>query len=393
MPSSSGSPLSPRGVETWRIYAANALTAFAVNGLGAVLLPLRADLGVSYAEVAFFPTAYAMATLTTGFFGGAIARTLGPKWLLVTSFSCFVLGAGLFWLPLHALTLVGAVVMGTGAGLTMQAIPTALMMLHGAYTAVAMSESNATASAAAVTAPSLVGAALGMGLGWRFGYLVPLLALSTLLIVLMLRPSRTGTERPAPTPLEATSGRGAVLLPFMCCVLAVSSEFATVFWAAQELEQRFSVAASTAVASVSVFVAGIAAGRILGRGVIRRAAPHVAATIAGLSTLVGFAVFYWAPVFLVGVVGLGIMGLTISILYPILITRVLAAFPGQPEKGSQLGVINNGLSVGVSPMLLALIAEAVGLRLAMLIIPTYIVTLVLLQWFVRGRGAPLTRPR
>ena len=374
----SRSPLAPRGAETWRIYASNALGAYTINGLGAVQLPLRAGLGISYEEAAFFATMYAAATIVVGLVGGRVARALGPDRLLVVAMAAFALGAVTFWMPSHPAALAGAFILGAAGGLTLQLIPTALMRLHGEHTAVAMAEANALATFCGMAAPLVIGGMLALGLGWQFGYLLPLLGVAAVVVLLAVR-SSPDAARPAPAPLRTTGRRGAAWAPLASIIMAVSAEFGIVFWAARSVEERFGVPTSVAVATTGVFVAGIATGRLLGRPLIGRLEPFRAIMMATAAALAGYAIFYFAPIYPVALVGLAICGLSMAIMFPILMTRILAAFPGRPERASQFGVLANGVSVGLSPLLLAVIAGAIGMRLAMIWPPALLVVLAIVQ--------------
>lgn len=379
--------MSPRGVETWRLYATHGVSSFVVNGLGAVLLPLQGDLGVSYASVALYPTVYSVSTVVVGLIGGPFARKLGNTRMLAAGLTFLLLGAMLFWVPSQPSTFAGALALGLGGAFTLQVIPGRLSQIHGAHTDIAMSEANSLASFCAVAPALLVGAVLGMGLTWRVGYLVPVIAASALILLATVR-QKPQIERPEPAPLAATSGTGAWLVPLIGVLLAVSAEFALVFWAASVTSVRFDVADSLAVITTGAFISGVAIGRLLGRGVIRRLTPYGSLTTGIAVALSGFALFYLAPAYPMAVAGLFVTGLGLSILYPVLGTRILAAFPGNTERGSQLTVLGIGTAVGLSPLILGVIAQGIELHLATLIVPLYLIALAILLTLTRARVQP-----
>lgn len=369
--------LAPRGAETWRLYAVMGIGSFVVNGLGAVLLPLQADLGVDYASVALYPTVYSLSTIAVGLVGAPLARRLGHTRLLIVSLALLIAGAALFWLPSRPATLVGALVLGLGTACMLQVVPGRLSQLYGTRTDIAMSEANSAASFSAIAPALLVGAVLGLGITWRFGFLAPILAAGLVLLISTLR-HQPDDDRPAPAPLAATHGTGAWLVPFVGAILVVSSEFALVFWSASVTSERFAVDDSVAVITMGALISGIAIGRLFGRGVISRLTPYAAAMSAIAVALAGFITFFASPVYPVAVLGLFVNGLGLSIVYPILATRILAAFPGNTERGSQLTVLAIGTSTGLSPLLLGVLAGQMELHLATLIVPVYLVTLAVL---------------
>ena len=61
------------------LYAALGMLGFLLNGIGAILAPLQEQLGVSRAEVAFYPSLFAVALVVTGLFGGPFVRAIGHR--------------------------------------------------------------------------------------------------------------------------------------------------------------------------------------------------------------------------------------------------------------------------------------------------------------------------
>lgn len=198
------------------------------------------------------------------------------------------------------------------------------------------------------------------------------------LILLATLRSTPDADRPEPTPLAATHGMGAWLVPFIGVLFAVGGEFALVFWAASTTAARFDVGDSVAVTTTSAFIGGVAIGRLFGTTLIRRMTPYGAVMTAIAVALAGFAAFFFAQSYPVAVLGLFVTGLGLSIIYPVLGTRILAAFPGNAERGSQLTVLSIGTAVGLSPLILGMVAQQVELHLATLIVPIYLVLLAVL---------------
>ena len=75
------------------LYAALGMLGFLLNGIGAILAPLQEQLGVSRAEVAFYPSLFAIALVITGLVGGPFVRRVGHRIGLVAAITGQIAGA------------------------------------------------------------------------------------------------------------------------------------------------------------------------------------------------------------------------------------------------------------------------------------------------------------
>src|SRR6266545_6031939 len=306
-----------------------------LNGLGAVLAPLQADLQVSRAQVAFYPSLFAAGLLAVGAFGGPLVARAGRSVALQAALAALMLGGSLLAVPARAITLAGAVLLGAGGALLVQLVPALLAGLHPQAVTAAVGEANAVASTASVVAPLAVAAALASGLGWRLGYLgFPLAALA----VLLLRARRTAL----PAPPDARSGSPAgdrvgapMLSRWTDVLLAVSAEFCMVFWAPSALADWHGATADQAPAVAALFLVGMAGGRALAAPVTRWLPAARAVLLAGSGlAAAGFAVFWAAPTLALAGVGLLVAGLGVALLYPATVSRAVAAWPHAPDQAA-----------------------------------------------------------
>ena len=125
------------------------------------------------------------------------------------------------------LTLIGAALLGLGSALIIALVPAALGARHPRFTTAALGEANAVSSFASLLAPAAVAGAIGLGVGWAAGYLLPVLPVAVaLLVVLLLQrrdweqtsdaagpavraDPRPGTgARPTAPPLDRAAARG-----------------------------------------------------------------------------------------------------------------------------------------------------------------------------------------
>lgn len=375
---------------TLTLFAALGVMAFLLNGLGSILVPLQEQLGVSAADVAFYPTLFAVALIVIGLLGGPLVYRLGHRAGLVASIALLLVGAALLACPVRVLTLVGAAVLGLGASLTILLVPTALSRRHPIAAPAVLGEANAVASVTSLLAPLAVAAALALGLGWRTGYVLPMVpACLVLLYVLIRRPLGLGGPRPAPevavgvdgatvaaAPPAASGLTTGRLVPRLAAVLlAVAVEFGFVLWAARALVDWHGADVAVAAALSSAFLVGMAVVRSLSTPLTAGRHPLLV-VLAGCGTaLVGFLVFWTVPSTYGSAAGLLIAGGGVALMYPMLLARVVAARPGETDRTARYATLMSGSAIAGAPLGLALLAEAVGLRAAYLAVPVVLLAL------------------
>jgi fucose permease len=365
-----------RGGATWLLYGLLSCFGFLLNGLGAVLDPLRRELHVSRAQVAFYPTLFAAGLLTVGLAGGALVGRIGRAPALRAALVGMVAGGLLLATTQRALTIAGALLLGLGGALLIQLLPVLLADLHPGAAAAAVGEANGLASTASILGPLAVAGALSAGLGWRAGYLAAPLALLVVLIPATWRVALPGARRahgPAPGDDAAP-----LLGRWFDVLLAVSVEFCMVFWAASAMTEWRHASDSAAAAVAALFLVGMAGGRAVAAPVTRRFARDQALlfTCAAVAAA-GFAAFWLAPTLVLSGAGLLVVGWGVALMYPTTISRVVAAWPHAPDRAGARGALASGVAIGGAPYLLARLADAVGLRTAYLIVPGLLLALAI----------------
>jgi fucose permease len=363
-----------RGYVTWLLYAIFGCMAFLLNGLGAVLAPLQAELGVKRGDVAFYPSLFALGLVVVGLSGGSLVGRIGRRATLRLSIGGMILGALLFAVPGRIPSLLGALLLGLGAALLIQLVPALLAVIHAQSATAAVGEANGVASAASVVAPLAVGAALSVGLGWRIGYLaLPLVALA----VAFLPAWRLNVPV---AQVFAGDPRSRTVAPLFWrwfdLLVAVSVEFCMVFWAASAMGEWHHATTAQAPALASLFLVGMATARFLASPITRlfpEARVLILASI-GLAA-VGFALFWSVPLLVVAAFGLLVTGFGIAMLYPTLVSLLIATWPQAPDQAAARAALASGLAIGVTPFLLGRLSDAIGLRAAYLIVPGLLVVL------------------
>jgi fucose permease len=348
--------------------------AFLLNGLGAVLAPLQAELGVKRGDVAFYPSLFALGLIVVGLSGGSLVGHIGRRATLRLSIGGMVLGGLLFAVPGRIPTLFGALLLGLGAALLVQLMPALLAAIHEQSATAAVGEANGVASASSVVAPLAVGAALSVGLGWRIGYLgLPVLALAAAFIPvwrLNVPLAQTYASDPRSRTVAPLFG------PWFDLLVAVSAEFCMVFWAASAMGEWHHATTAQAPALASLFLVGMATSRFLASPITRffPEARVLILTSIGVAAA-GFALFWSAPILVLAALGLLVTGYGVAMLYPTIVSLLIATWPQAPDQAAARATLGSGLAIGVTPFLLGRLSDGIGLRAAYLIVPGLLVVL------------------
>jgi MFS family permease len=349
--------------------------AFLLNGLGAVLAPLQRDLHVSRGDVAFYPSLFAAGLVVVGLTGGQLVGRIGRTAALRLAMAGMILGGLLLATPVRVATLLGALLLGLGGAVMVQLGPALLSALHPQAPTAAVGEANALASTASVVAPLAVSAALVSGLGWRIGYLGPVLLALALLSVPAWRMAMPEAPRALKDAGDAASA--PLLGPWVDVLLVVSAEFCFVFWAPSALIEWGHASLGHASAIASLFLVGMAVGRGLAVPITRRlsARRELMLACAGVAGA-GFVLFWAAPNVVLAATGLLVAGLGVALLYPTTVSRIVAVWPHAPDKAAAWAALASGLAIGVTPFVLARLSDVAGLRIAYLIVPALLAVLV-----------------
>jgi fucose permease len=364
--------------------------AFMETVLGPIMPFLRTELGLDYTTASLHFSAFALGAVLLGLFGdrlsgrwgrlaslwgGALAMT-GGVMLLVSASSPWATVPAAF-----AMGLCGALVLVTSQALLSDA--------HGDFGAVAVTESNVTASACAISAPLLVGASTALGLGWRPALVLPAAALILLAAVFFFRPP---TLPQAVTKSgEAADGGGLnarYWALWTLVALGVASEWCVAYWGADFLADGTDLSRPAAATSLTAFFAAMLLGRIASSRLARILSPTalLAATLA--LALAGFPLFWFSPGSLLTLAGLFVTGLGIGGVYPLGISAAIASAPGNSDAAAARLTIGGGGALLTAPFILGALADRIGIGTAFsIVIPMLLAALLLALVAGRSRRA------
>ena len=364
------------------LYAAMGVVGYVVNGWGSILGPLRRQLGVPRSDVAFYPSLFAVALVAVGLLGSRVVERVGHRAALAGALGSVLAGVLLLCTSNRTLTLAGALVLGLGAALMVQVVPTALTLRQPAAAVAALGEANAVSSTASVLAPASVAAATAAGAGWQLGYLLPVLPVAAVLLAIFAFGAPPGAPRrhddpEGPRPQERpTPGLepGRLLGRWCDLLLAVSVEFCLVYWAADAFREWHGCTDAAATSLAAAFLAGMALTRCASAR-LTTGHPSTVVLRACATAAAGFIAFWTSPYAAAAAAGLFLAGTGIALLYPVTLARVVAAWPRSRDRAAARAALASGMAIGLAPLLLVRLAGRSGLHLAYLIVPALLLVL------------------
>jgi fucose permease len=269
-------------------------------------------------------------------------------------------------------------------------VPAALSDQHGEMKAVALSEANVIASLFATSAPLLVGSFARSFGGWR-------LALEIMLCIPILMFFGLGKNSSPPNSssnMESASSDRSLptlfWLYWMALMLGVSIEFCMVFWSANYMEQVLGLIKADAARAVSLFLAAMIVGRLLGSRLVQRFSTRLVVTVSMIVATVGFLLFWRAESSFLGLSGLFITGLGVANLYPLILSLAISAADGNTVQAGARATLASGMAILALPLSLGRLADAMGIRSAYGVVILLLISVFLINE-VAGKNHPVNK--
>jgi fucose permease len=369
-----------RDSATWMTYGLVGFFAFMETVLGPIMPFLRRELDLGYAAASLHFSAFALGAVLLGFFGDRIVGRWGRRAALWGGAFGMAAGALLLILGQSAWGTVPATfAMGICGALLIVTSQAVLSDRHGEYSAVALTESNVTASACAIIAPLLVGASAASGLGWRAALVVPAVAL----VLLAARYFSQPLDLP-PNAAENDAPADAPTLPplywafWVLVALGVASEWCVGYWGADFLADGTGLTRPAAATSLTAYFAAMLAGRVVSSRLARTLPPAILLAATLFLALFGFPLFWLSPGTLLALAGLFVTGLGIGGVYPLGVSAAIASAPGNTDAAAARLSVGGGGAILVAPFVLGALADRVGISTAFgIVVPMLLAALVL----------------
>lgn len=354
-----------RTQHTWLLYLVFAVFGFMINALGPVTPFLKADLQLSYTVSSLVFSAFAAGMILTGLVGHVLVQRAGRE---------KVLWLGLFGMCFSALGLAAAQAAWTAVGaafftgfsgsMLATVVPSSLANEHGALRSVALAELNLIAAVSSAAAPLMVGWFSYTLLGWRFALALPLIA------ALVLRFGKSRQIHLADADLAQTAGQAGKKLPsrywvlWFAIILANAIEYCMLSWCADYLENVSGLPKGIAAQAVSIFLAGMILGRLVGSRVLLRFSAYSVITASILIAGAGFALYWIAATAWMAVAGLFLSGLGVANQFPLILSLAIGASDGRTVEATAKSTLASGIAIFTLPLALGRLADMVGIHLA-----------------------------
>jgi len=384
---------------TYSTFASLAMWAWVLYGFGSMLPLLRAEEGASRTLMGMHSFALSLGAIVAGLTFVPLVARLQRRGAALLGMSMIVVGTVALCLVVSpVVTLPAALVGGIGGSMVINATTAAVTQHHGPSGGAILSESNAVAALVGLVAPLAVGLSASLGWTWRPALLVvlPLTGLAAWMLRRIPRgwPEVDGTPAglaPATSPRAAAQLDGALpdhlepdqvesggrreRLPLgfwllLCSIMATAGiEFCCTSWAADLLRQRTSLSASSSSASVSIFVGGLFVGRAMAGRFARRqrSEPILMGALAVL--ICGWALLWLSHAPLPALAGLGLIGIGVSVQYPLTAGLAYATAPHAGDRVSGALSLFVGASAGLAPFAIGAVADATSTHTAFVLVP------------------------
>ncbi len=338
--------------------------------VGVVLGELREQFDLSGVVASLHGSTFGFGLLAAGLWGVRVVDRLGRRRALAMSAAAITGGITLFSTgPAWPITLAGTALAGLGGALLVMVMPGLISDHHGEHRAAAFAAVNGAPGLAGVAFSLLIGGALALSWSWRTPYLI-----LTGVIVLAL----TSVAWPVAIPESPRQGAFTlahfrdrdVFAPWLHIVNAVICEFAIGIWAATYLKEVGNASGGLASAMAGVFGVSMFLSRLVLPTVMKYLG-DATITVSFMVLAVGALMMCFAPGLLPRVAGLTIVGFGGAPLYPLTVDRLYASAEHKIDSIS-LGAIcalASGTAVTLGPLALGILADSVGLRRALLIVP------------------------
>ncbi|HYN87540.1 MAG TPA: MFS transporter, partial [Ardenticatenaceae bacterium] len=346
---------------TWLAYALLGYFAYQVNTIGPLMPFLRAELGLSFAEGSLHLSASAGGMIGVSLLADRLARRFGRRYTLWGGAVGMVAGTLLLVAGHHpVVTIAGALLTGFPGGLLLVMIQAILSDHHGDRRAIALTEANVLAALTTMFAPALIGGFERIGIGWRAALLLSIAGAALIATVYhrVLLPLPKRVEADA---MYKNRGLPAVYWAYWgMLLLLVATEISVVAWGADFLVASLEFARADAVTTMSVLLAAIFVGRLVGSRLARRFETRTLLLGAILLSLIAFLLLWRSALVPLTIACLALTGLGLANLYPLTVTLAVGAAPADADRASARASVATGIAIAAVPLLLGWIADRIG---------------------------------
>lgn len=353
---------------TWAAYLALAVFTFFLNIQGNILPFLRDEFSLSYRWATLHPSALALGLIASGLVGERWIAAFGRRVAISSGLVGLVAGALLIVVaPTPIVSVAGCFLMGFVGGLILVTVPGLLVERHGKDSSAVLGEANGLSYVASLLAALSTGLFLALGLSWRLALVFGAVVVAALLLALR----RQALPDKARVEGSEQSGRlpRAFWLYWLGLVGFVGLEQAALVWAPEFLRSAKGLSLSAAATGAGIFSVGMLIGRLSAVPLLKRMKPRVVLHASVVLTIPAFLLYWAASIPAVFFTGLFLLGLGTALLYPLTLAQAIGVCGPLGDTASARASLASGLAVLLLPFLIGTLADYVGLRAALFVLP------------------------
>jgi predicted MFS family arabinose efflux permease len=362
-----------RNGQFWLLALQVATVNFFTGGFGPSQALLREDQGTSLGVAGLHGTAMGVAAIIAGGFNSKLVHRFGRSNTTWIGLSVFSLGIAFFvFAPPVQLTLLATLIAGFGISVVINNVNTAGSHAFAERSHTAVAQINAVAIAGFVTGNFVIGTTANIVRDqWRLGLLI------TIPFILAMFIKGRKFEPDSHIPDEDGPQRGKLSkgfwFSFVGFFLSICAEFATSFWSASLISNRTNASAAISTLAVIAFGTGVGTGRWYSGRLLKRFHADEQLKIALALQFIAFGLFWSSHILVLCLLTLFMVGLGISVQFPLFTLRMVAFSQGRPDLAIGKSSIAAGIAIASSPLLLGILGDNFGISRAYIMVPVLIV--------------------
>jgi len=366
----------------WTVALQGTSVNFFLGAFGPSQPLLRADQNTSLTVAGLHGTALGVASIIAGFANSHLVHRFGRTntgWLGLFIFSIGVIGFVV--VPPVELTILAALVTGFGISVVINNFVTSLIGHFGKQSAIAVTQANAIGSLGYVTGTLTVGlVADSFRDQWRIGILAVLPFVLYLFFFRRLRDEEAHIpHHDGPQGGKLSSHFWISWFGFFTCI---ASEFAISFWSAALIRDRTDSTPAIATIAVVAFGSGMGIGRWFAPILLKRWVIDTQLKICIATQFVGFASLWFSHNLTISLLSLLVTGLGVSSQFSLSSLRLIGLSDGRPDLAMGKNSLAAGGAIGLSPFVLGLLGDHLGISRAYLMVPVLMIVAYLVIQFI-----------
>jgi predicted MFS family arabinose efflux permease len=356
----------------WTVALQSSCVTFFLGAFGPSQPLLRADQHTSLTIASLHGTSMGVAAIFAGYANSHLVHKFGRTrtgWIGLGIFSlgviCFVISN-----PVQ-LTILAALLAGFGVSVVINNFVTSLTSHYGKNAAYMVTRANAIGSVSFVLGTLTVGLIADTYRDfWRIGILA---VLPFALYLFFFRRDKNEVEH-VPSEDGPQGGKLSAhfwisLFGFFC---SIATEFAISFWAAALVLDRTGASPAISTLIVVAFGSGMALGRWFGPAVLKQFEIDSQIKVYMSTQFIGFALLWFSHNLFISFFSLLITGIGVSSQFTLTSLRLIGLSDRRPDLSMGKSSLAAGLAIGLSPFILGLLGDHLGISRAYIMVPVLI---------------------